>query len=262
MIDEKNKQTAAPAKDTPAGPAAAAVEPELDLRTLAEQDGVGVAVGGFLERHRKGFLIGLAAVAVVLAGVAVGVAVRDNLAAKALSQVEALGSRYEAVRIYVSGETEGAADYQDDIAQLKADLTAFAPAHSGYASARAYALLGSLLADSKDWAGARSAWTSAAAAAGKSYLAPVALYNAAVAAEEAGDDAGAIELYTQVLEDGVVETFPAAARAQFAVGRLREAQGDTAAALTAYQALVGQWPDDEIWANLAQSRILRLEIGE
>jgi tetratricopeptide (TPR) repeat protein len=88
----------------------------------------------------------------------------------------------------------------------------------------------------------------------KTYLEPVAFYNGAVAAEEQGNTAQAIELYTKAAS---AADFPAASRAQFAIGRLQEANGKDAA-LEAYKSLLSKWPNDQVWANLAQSRIIAL----
>jgi tetratricopeptide (TPR) repeat protein len=87
-------------------------------------------------------------------------------------------------------------------------------------------------------------------------LAPVSLFNAAVAAEEQGNIDQAIELYGESAAH--VSGFPAAARAQFAVGRLHESQGDPQAALEAYKAIAEKWSNETAWINLAQSRIILL----
>jgi tetratricopeptide (TPR) repeat protein len=137
------------------------------------------------------------------------------------------------------------------------ELSAFAGSTFGYAKVRAYSLAADINADLKDWEAAKDAWTRAAAAASKTYLAPVSFFNAAVAAEEQGDIAGAIVLYTQCLD--FADLFPAAPRAQFSIGRLLENQHDIAAAVEAYRSLVEKWPTETVWTNLANSRIAALE---
>jgi tetratricopeptide (TPR) repeat protein len=108
----------------------------------------------------------------------------------------------------------------------------------------------------KDWGEAEKAWTNSAKSAGKSYLAPVSLFNAAVAAEEQGNPARAISLYIESIAHE--SDFPGAARAQFAVGRLYESQGDNEAALEAYRVIPTKWVSETTWVNLAQSRIIVL----
>jgi tetratricopeptide (TPR) repeat protein len=109
-----------------------------------------------------------------------------------------------------------------------------------------------------DWAGARDAWIEAASKGKATHLAPVSLFNAAVADEEAGETDAALENYRKAL--GFTE-FSSAARAQFAVGRLEEKKGDTVAALAAYRAVIEKWPSYTDWTNLAYSRILAIELA-
>jgi tetratricopeptide (TPR) repeat protein len=120
----------------------------------------------------------------------------------------------------------------------------------------AYSISAGIAGDRKNWAEAETAWVNAAVAAGKSYFTPIALCNAAASAENQNNNDRAIELYNQALEPG--DSFPEAPRAQFAVGRIMEIQGNRDGALEAYRTLTGKWPDDSLWANLAQSRILAL----
>jgi len=54
--------------------------------------------------------------------------------------------------------------------------------------------------------------------------------------------------------------FPAAPRAQFSVGRLRESLNEDEKAIEAYRAVISSWPNDQVWTNLARSRIIALEI--
>jgi tetratricopeptide (TPR) repeat protein len=77
-----------------------------------------------------------------------------------------------------------------------------------------------------------------------------------VAAEEQGDIETAIAHYKNALEHSKV--FPSAVRAQFSIGRLEESMNRKDAALEAYRSVVNNWPNDPLWPNLAQSRILAL----
>jgi lipopolysaccharide biosynthesis regulator YciM len=111
----------------------------------------------------------------------------------------------------------------------------------------------------KDWEKAREAWEASAAKGAATHLAPVSLFNAAVAAEEAGDQDAALEHYRRAL---AFADFPEAARAQFSAGRLEEKNGNTEAAIAAYSAVIDNWPQYTDWTNLAHSRILALELTE
>jgi tetratricopeptide (TPR) repeat protein len=221
-----------------------------------EKLNIGGVLDDFIQRNRRVLFIGLAAIVVVVLGFAVFVSVMDKVQSGALSKAEDFKRRYEALRIYINSEDPLALEKQEEISALEAELAAFEETSSGYALAMAYAISAGIAGDRKNWAESESAWVNAAAVAGKSYFAPIALYNAAASAENQNNNDRAIELYNQVLEFG--DSFPQAPRAQFAVGRLREIQGNRDEALEAYRALTGKWPDNSLWANLAQSRILAL----
>jgi predicted negative regulator of RcsB-dependent stress response len=216
-----------------------------------EKRGFSDVLADFIRNNRRELLISLTAILTLVVVFVAGYAVRSSLQEKANSAVEDFAQRYEVLVIDIN-ESEKAEDTQ----ALLDELNAFAQKHSGHAGARAYSLAASIYAEQKNWARAESAWRSSAKKAGKSYLAPVSLFNAAVAAEEQGNLDQAIALYAESAAH--VSGFPAAAHAQFEVGRLREAQGNTQAALEAYKLIPEKWAGESSWINLAQSRIILL----
>jgi tetratricopeptide (TPR) repeat protein len=232
-----------------------AVVSKIDSRT--DDLSFSEKLNEFLQRNRKGLLISLAAVIVVVIGFVAGFAIHGNLQEKNLSTVEDFNRRYEALRVYINSENEEDASKKEDVKVLQDDLAAFEAKASGFAAARAYALSAGIYGDQKNWAEAEKAWTSSAAAAAKTYFEPTALFNAGVAAEEQGNDDGAVELFNKALNYS--GDFPAAPRAQFSIGRIEEDKGDRNAAIEAYRAIVSKWPGDEVWTNLAQSRIIVLQ---
>jgi tetratricopeptide (TPR) repeat protein len=117
--------------------------------------------------------------------------------------------------------------------------------------------MGAVYSAKKDWARAETAWASAAKAAKKTYLVPLAWFNAGAAAEEQGKTEAAIEYYSNSLN--LAADFPAAPRAQFALGRLHETLNQNDAAIEAYRAVISTWPYDMVWTSLAHSRIIALE---
>jgi tetratricopeptide (TPR) repeat protein len=209
-------------------------------------------INGFLRDNRRKIFICLGIATVALAAFVGAVAVRDTLREGAISRVEDFTRRYEEIRFTITDESNA-----EKAAALAADLSAFASKNSGYPGSRAYALLAGIHGDKKEWAEAERAWQNAAKKAGESYLAPVALFNAAVAAEEQGKTAEAVALYAECL--ALSESFPSSPRAQFAIGRLEEKQGNKENALEAYRTLRTKWPNDTLWRNLAQSRIIGIE---
>jgi tetratricopeptide (TPR) repeat protein len=222
------------------------------MSDAGERVNINEAVNLFVQKNRKAIFIFFGALLVLLAVFIGAVSISGAVQEKAIEKVEDLNRRYEALRFDINEEAKAA-----DAAALVEELTALAEKSSGYAGGWAWSLVGGIHADKKEWAEAEQAYANAAGTADKTYLAAAALFNAGAAAEEQGKNAGAIDYYTRCAAQAAV--FPAAARAQFAVGRLQEALDDKSAALEAYRALVAGWPNDAVWTNLAHSRIILLE---
>ncbi|MDR0451574.1 MAG: tetratricopeptide repeat protein [Treponema sp.] len=211
----------------------------------------GDIVVEFIRKNRKILVAVVIACAAVLIGIVAGLSIRERVVSREISRAEALGERFEELRFDIN-EPES----EEDVQALLADLDALASKSGAFASARSYSLIADIHADRKNWAEAEKAWILAAQKGGKGYLAPVSWFNAAVAAEEAGDIDGAIAHYGEAL--AFADSFPGASKAQFAIGRLEEGRGNREAALEAYRALIEKWPLDTIWANLANTRIIAL----
>jgi predicted negative regulator of RcsB-dependent stress response len=216
-----------------------------------EKRSFGDFLADFIQNNRRGLLISMIALLVAVIGFIAGNAVRSSLREKANSALEDFVQRYEVLVIDIN-ESEKA----EDVKTLLDELNAFAEKNSLYAGTRAYSLAASVYAEQKDWAQAESAWRNSAKKAGNSHMAPVSLFNAAVAAEEQGKTEEAIALYAESAAHD--SDFPSGARAQFAIGRLRESQGDTQSALEAYELIPEKWANESSWISLAQSRIVVL----
>jgi tetratricopeptide (TPR) repeat protein len=225
--------------------------PNVNEKTSAKVSPIE-GINEFVQKNRKIIFISLAVVFADLLAFIVSVSIIDAVRNKAIAAVEELNRRYEVLRFDITTPEKEA-----DVELLLSDMTAFAQKTKGYSGGRAWSIIANINADKKNWAEAEKAWTASAAASKKTYLAPVSYFNAAAAAEEQGNAARAIELYTLSLSEK--DDFPAAAHAQFSIGRLQETLGDTAAALDAYRGVVSGWPKDSVWKNLAQSRIIILD---
>jgi len=210
----------------------------------------------FIQRNRRGLLVVIIAIVVILIGTVAGISIREKLSVSAFSKVDALNQRYEALKPAISGDAAAQSAKQAEIDTLLTDLASFSSRNSGFAAARSYAISAGIYDAQKKWPEAEKAWAAAAKAAGKSYLAPVSLYNAAAAAEEQGKTDAAIEYYKQVMN--YQNAVSIAARAQFSIGRLEESRNKKDAALEAYRNLLSKWPGDSLWTSLAQSRIIIL----
>ncbi|MCL2381541.1 MAG: tetratricopeptide repeat protein [Treponema sp.] len=211
----------------------------------------------FIQKNRRLLFVAFIAIIVGLAGSIAGITLRDRARLNAFVALDALEQRLEPLWAYVGSDEAGALLRQGEITALLEELAVFAARTSGFPAARAHTIRAAIFEEQQRWPLAQTAWTLAANAAPASYLAPISLFNAAVAAEEHGDLEAAIEMYARVLA-AHSDTFFIATRAQFSIGRLEEARNNTEAALAAYRSLLSRWPDDPLFANLAQSRIIVL----
>jgi tetratricopeptide (TPR) repeat protein len=125
-----------------------------------------------------------------------------------------------------------------------------------YAGQRAHAMKARLAAEKKDWAASEKEWLETAGVSPSSYLAPVALQGAAVAAEERGAPEKAVEYYKRLV--GEYPKAAGVAHAYFALGRLAEDSKDYSAAVVHYEKVVASFPNDD-WTKLAKDRILSLK---
>jgi len=215
---------------------------------------VGERIVEFIQGNRKPIYVFAAAAVLLLVGSMAALILADVLRGRAIAAVEELGIRYEALRGGVYPDME---IVDGELADLHADLRFFASRHSRYAGGRAWSMVGSIYGGMGAWADAEAAWLAAARATPRSYMAPIALFNAAVAAEEQGDRERAILHYTQSV--AAPAGFFAAPRAKFSIGRILESMGDYYAAVQAYRDVVSGWPHEVVWTNLARSRIIAIE---
>jgi len=206
----------------------------------------------FIQKNRRVLVTVFIVIVVGLVGSLVGLTVREKLITRAFIQLDEFEQRHLAL----AGNINADGEEQPDVDALLGELEAFAAGNSRFPAARAHAIRASVFQEQQRWALARQAWLDAANAAPQTYFAPVALWNAAVAAEESGDPDAAIALHARIVQDHE-SAFFIAARSQFSIGRLEESRGGTDAAIAAYQSLVGKWPQDT-HADFAQSRIIVL----
>jgi tetratricopeptide (TPR) repeat protein len=212
---------------------------------------INEAIADFFRKHRKKIIVFFAAAAAALVAIIAVTGIGAFTQKRALSALQVLEEKYEGLRIDLNDPAK-----DGEVRALLDELNAFAGKNAAFAGGRAYHIAAQIHADRKNWEEAEKAWTAAARKAKDTYLAPVSLFNAAVAAEERDNIEAAIALYTESLAYG--EQFPAAPRAQFAIGRLREEQHNREAALEAYRALIDKWPAETVWINLANSRIITI----
>ena len=252
-----------------------------------EKNKTGEGFNEFVQKHRKPIYVIMGLIIIVLLGCIGYFSLMDVLRGRAISIVEEFNSRYESIRSSIieienedandaisededASEGEGEGDNEDSVsvasevdgerALLLAELEPFARKNSGYAGARAWSIIARIYSDQNEWEQSETAWVSAAGKSAKNYLEPLAWFNAAIAAEEQGKIPQAIDYYTNSVTAAI--GFPSAPRAQFSIGRLYETLDDSDAAIAAYRAVIAGWPHDQVWGNLANSRIITLEMNE
>ena len=211
-----------------------------------------VEVTNFLQKYRT-ILLGLVIAAVVVVGglaiwTEVDTATKNAFAAR----IEKSQSDYAAWQ----GETDEAkkAALGKDLETELAEVERSAP--TGYGLSKAWFLHGNYWAAQKKWTQAAQAYHSVFDKDSGSYLAPIALVNAGVSLEEAGDAAGALATYAQ-FEKSFATDPVLAPQVFFTQGRLLEVQGKTADSVTAYKKLLAKFPESG-WTKLGRDRILIL----
>ena len=213
----------------------------------------------FIQNNRKKILIGFIGVVVILLGALLTVSIRDNMMESRLVQLDEFERRFMDLLSIdeFNFNEEQAMERMNHVFILLDDLENFQRRSFGFALARANGLSADIYWFMGEWDLAERAWLDSARAARNTYMEPLAIYNAAVAAEQQGNLIGAIAHYQRVLE--LRDNFPSPARAQFAIGRLEEARQNYDEAMFAYRTLTLTWPNDTQWASLAHSRIIALQ---
>jgi TolA-binding protein len=241
--------------DTPARPAATSkvqAKPQNhakdeEKKTLAQK------ISDFIRKNRTVLLAILGAVVLVLVVIA-----SYSIISNARSEASAHGM--EQVRIKLeswNAETDEAKKTELETAVI-ADLDLVAKKWPRSFAAQQALFTKGLLAQKKlDWAGAEKSFIDAANRLPKTYLAPVALEAAAVAAEEQKNSDKAIEYYTRIVNT-YKEVTVGLTHAIFSLGRLSEAKEDWTAAIGHYETLVSSYPDAE-WTKLAKDRAIFLK---
>jgi len=127
-----------------------------------------------------------------------------------------------------------------------------------YAGQRALFILGNLYFEKEEWDKAAENYKLLADRFPDSYLAPVALVNAAVSLEESGNVEEALSVY----ESAVTmyrDTSPHTPFILFSLGRLYESMGETETARDRYNEIIDDFSTSS-WTNLARNRIISLNV--
>ena len=128
-----------------------------------------------------------------------------------------------------------------------------------YAALRATYTKGLYLAEMEKWDESMEAFLSVSREFSDSYLAPVALFNAASISDQAGDKEKALSLFESINTQyaTVSADIP---EVLFNIGRLNEELGKADKALENYQRIIDEYSSSS-WTNIAKSRIISININ-
>jgi len=210
-------------------------------------------ISDFISSHKTVFLAVAAAIVVILLGAGAYTLIHNttvNNSSRAMEEVRS--------SIATWNQEEDETKKAELETSLLADLdTVIKKWPRTFAAQQALYTKAGFYASKEDWANAETASTESARILPKSYLVPLALEAAAVAAEEQGKADEAFGYYTRIVTDFKTDT-PNLAHAYFSLGRLSEAKSEWKTALEHYQKLLSDFADTD-WAKLSQDRVLFLK---
>jgi len=210
-------------------------------------------LSAFLAKYRLALLIILITIAVGAVTLFVVLQVTSNQQNKAFVRIEALQKSYG--DWLALGNDEQAAQYDDFESKIQDVLGSYS---RGYARERALFIYAESLGELKRWDESLDRYTQVADEFGETYLAPISLTLAAVAAENAGRPEDALAILNRLIDtyDSSNSEIP---RALFSVGRINESLDNVADAALSYNRLIDEHPGSS-WTNLARARIITLTV--
>jgi len=224
-----------------------------------ENVSAGDRINDFVQKNRKGIFVTFGVVIALFVVMIAYLYIGDYFNNKAAAEAEELNTRFTGLQYFINQGIEA-----EEVDILLSDLETYAHSKSiitegkGFAQGKVWSLIGHIYSSKKNWEKAEEAWLNAARKGAKTYLSPIALFNAAVASEEQGKLEQAIDLLKQSIAHKI--DFPSAPRAQFNIGRLYEQLGNYDEALTAYRAVLINWPNMPVFQYLARNQIVKIEV--
>jgi tetratricopeptide (TPR) repeat protein len=202
----------------------------------------------FLSNNQK--LLGIIAIVLVIAVIVIGIvnAVMNNKALKNFDALDKAQTELSTATANPDSET-----YADDLAQAITDLQALEDV-KGYVGLKSSYLLALQSYNDKDYQAALDSFLVIKDDAKNTYLGSLSLSNAAVCAEQLGDDAKAIE-YCQELIDVYGNDAAETPKAMFTLARIYEKQGNSDLAQGQFQQLADQFSSSE-YGKLAKNSLL------
>jgi len=227
-----------------------------------ENESIGDKINDFIQRNRKGIFITIIVMVVLFVGILAYLYMGDYFNKKANAQAEELNTRFTDIQLLKRQGAETSEEEDALLSDLESYIAKTSPITEGkgFAQGKIWSLAGHLYSNKKDWEKAEEAWLNAVKKGSNTYIGPIALFNAAVAAEEQGKLDEAITLLEQCVSHKF--DFPSAPRAQFNIGRLYEQSGKFDEALAAYRVVLTKWPNMPVFQYLAHNQIIKIEPAE
>ncbi len=226
-----------------------AIEKQIELTTVDK-------ISAFITKNRLVLIIIAAVIVIGIAATWITISILDSSLEKNISQVELYQERFRELAINPDSLSEEAIatawrDYETELQDF-IDST-----RKSYPELRAMFLLASVAYQLDEYSLAMERFNAVVANYPDSHLAATSLMNSAVASEEAGDIAAALDSYTELTETYLDRSFEVP-HAYFNIGRLLEQQEKFDDAIEIYRTLSIDFPNSE-WSNLAISRLIVLE---
>ena len=230
----------------------------MQVQQQPEHEGWGrriaTALARFIHRFRFALWGILGAAIVFLVGYVGWSEITRRQSATATVQAE------QAVKVYDSWLAEADTAKKETIQKdllVRLDALVARPGRL-YGSQRALLMRADLRFELGAWDEAAADYRELARRFPASYLAPIALVNAATCLEEKSDREGATALYTDIVTRW--KETAVAPRALFALGRLAEAAGTWDEARSRYEQLDAEWTSS-VWTQLAKNRLIALKVA-
>ena len=214
-----------------------------------EEQTTSSKLAGVIEKNKKAFITVLIVIICLLAGYIVFAAINNKAKDKALQTLDEIS--YEMTK-----DSSELTDAELDARIAAAlDKAAALTKKGGIVGARANMFCADISFRAENYDASANYWLEAAAKAKKTYIAPLAYFNAAVCYENLGKTDLAAENYKLAADD---EEFVMRAHAIFSYGRVLESKGDYAGAIAAYNDVNDKFASSS-WANLAKTRLISLK---
>lgn len=209
----------------------------------------------FLSSYRVVLLTVLGVIIVGILGSFLYLEIADRRATAAANLAEELQTSYQE---WVDLEGEEQESVREEIESTATEI--LDRYGNTFAAQRSYFVLANVAYESEEYEEASTQFRTLAEEFPRSYLAPVSLFNAAVAQEQLGNPEEARSDYQQLIEE-YTDSSAQAPRALFALGRLSENNQAYEEAASYYNRILDEYGDSS-WTTLARNRIIFLQAEE